>query len=399
VSAVGPEAGRPEAGRPETTPRRSRGALIVVVLIIAAAALSAAWGIAGRERALADLTRETREMAIVTVAVTQPARGTAAEQVTLPGNIQPFTDAAIFARTTGYLKARHADIGSRVKTGQILAEIDTPEIDQQLLQARADLASARANAKLAQTTADRYQDLIKTDSVSRQDLDNATGSLEAKQAAVLSADANVKRLEELQKFRVILAPFDGVITARNTDIGALIGSGSGAKELFHIAAVDRLRIYVSVPQMYSSAIHTGTEADIEIQNLPGRTFKGRLSRTAQSIDASTRTLLAEIDLDNPGGVILPGSFAQVRLGLPTDAATFRLPVNTLIFRSEGMRVGVVKNGVVSLVPVTLGRDFGTTVEIVSGLKGGESVVVNPPDSLADGQAVTVAAPEPKKPQP
>jgi RND family efflux transporter MFP subunit len=384
---------------PDATPRRSRGALIVVVLIVAAAALSAAWGIAGRERALADLTRETHEMAIVTVAVTQPARGTAAEQVTLPGNIQAFTDAAIFARTTGYLKARHADIGSRVKAGQILAEIDTPEIDQQLLQARADLASARANARLAQTTADRYQDLIKTDSVSRQDLDNATGSLEAKQAAVLSADANVKRLEELQKFRVILAPFDGVITARNTDIGALIGSGGNAKELFHIAAVDRLRIYVSVPQMYSSAIHTGTEADIEIQNLPGRTFKGRLSRTAQSIDASTRTLLAEIDLDNPGGVILPGSFAQVRLGLPIDAATFRLPVSTLIFRSEGMRVGVVRNGVVSLVPVTLGRDFGTTIEIVSGLEGGESVVVNPPDSLADGQAVMVAAPEPKKSQP
>ncbi len=386
------------AAAPDTTPRRSRGPIIGIVVILAAAALSAAWGISSRERALVDLSRETREMAVVTVAVTHPSKATAAEEVTLPGNIQPYTDAAIFARTSGYLKARHADIGSRVKTGQMLAEIDTPEIDQQLLQARADLASAKANAKLAQTTADRYKDLMKSDSVSRQDLDNAEGSYEAKEAAVLSADANVKRLEALQQFRVIYAPFDGVITARNIDIGALIGSGGNAKELFHIAAVDRLRIFVNVPQIYTSAVHVGTDADIEIQNLPGRTFKGRLARTSQSIDATTRTLLVEIDVDNPGGVILPGSFAQVHLKLPTDATTFRLPVNTLIFRSEGLRIAVVKNAVVSMVPVTIGRDFGTAVEVVSGLKGDETVVVNPPDSLADGQSVAIAAPEPKKPQ-
>jgi RND family efflux transporter MFP subunit len=377
--------------------RRPRGALVAVVVILAAAALSAAWGIASRERALTDLSRETRELAVVTVAITHPARATAPEEVSLPGNIQPFTDAAIFARTTGYLKSRRADIGSRVRKGQVLAEIDTPEIDQQLLQARADLASAQANARLAKTTADRYEDLIKTDSVSRQDLDNAQGNFEAKQAAVMAAEANVKRLEALHEFRIVYAPFDGVITARNTDIGALIGNGASAKELFHIAAVDRLRIYVNVPQTYTQAIHAGTEADIEIQNLPGRTFKGKLARTAQSIDETSRTLLTEIDLDNPGGVILPGSFAQVHLKLPTDAQTFRLPVNTLIFRAAGMRVGVVKNGTVSLVPVTIGRDFGTSVEIVSGLAGSESVVVNPPDSLADGQSVAVAAPEPKKP--
>jgi RND family efflux transporter MFP subunit len=383
---------------PAAPPRRSRGVIIGVVVILAAAALSAALGIASRERALSDLSKETRDMAVVTVAVTHPSKAGAAEDITLPGNIQAFTDAAIFARTSGYLKARHADIGSRVKAGQILAEIDTPEIDQQLLQARADLASAQANAKLAKTTADRYEDLMKSDSVARQDLDNAQGNYEAKQAAVLSADANVKRLEALQQFRTIYAPFDGVITARNTDIGALIGNGASAKELFHIAAVDRLRIFVNVPQAYSTAIHPGMEADIEVQNLPGRTFKGKMSRTAQSIDVSSRTLLIEIDLENPGGVILPGSFAQVHLKLPTDAKTFRVPVNTLIFRSEGMRLAVVKNGVVALVPVTIGRDFGTTIEVVSGLKGGESVVVNPPDSLADGQSVTVAAPEAKKPQ-
>ena len=386
---------------PEPSPRRSaRGALIAVVVIIAAAVLSAAWGISSRAKALTELGRETRDMAVVTVAVTHPSKGPAAEDITLPGNIQPFTDAAIFARTTGYLKARHADIGSRVKAGQVLAEIDTPEIDQQLLQAQADLASAQANARLAKTTADRYEDLIKTDSVSRQDLDNAQGNYEAKQAAVLAAQANVQRLTALHEFRVVYAPFGGVITARNTDIGALIGGGAAAKELFHIASVDRLRIFVNVPQTYTAAIHPGTEADIELQNLPGRTFKGKMARTAQSIDVNTRTLLTEIDLDNPGGVILPGSFAQVHLKLPTDATTFRVPVNTMIFRSEGMRLAVVKNGVVSMVPVTIGRDFGTTVEVVSGLKGDESIVVNPPDSLADGQSVTIAAPpEPKKPQP
>jgi RND family efflux transporter MFP subunit len=388
------------AATPQARPRRSHGAMIGVAVIIAAAALSAAWGISSRAKALVDLAKETRDMAVVTIAVTHPSKGPASEDVTLPGNILPFTDAAIFARTTGYLKARHADLGSRVKKGQILAEIDTPEIDQQLLQARADLVSARANARLAKTTADRYQDLIKTDSVSRQDLDNAQGSYEAKEAAVQSADANVKRLETLQEFRIIYAPFDGVITARNTDIGALIGGGAAAKELFHIASVDRLRIFVNVPQTYSSVIRPGTEAAIEIQNLPGRTFTGRLARTAQAIDASSRTLLTEIDLDNPGGEILPGSFAQVHLKLPTAASTFLVPVTTLIFRGEGMRLAVVRNGVVSLVPVTIGRDFGTSVEVVSGLTGGESIVVNPPDSLADGQTVAVAAtPEPKKPQP
>jgi len=381
----------------DPAPRR-RGAAIVVALLIIAAVLSAAWGIKARERALSDLARETREMAVVTVAVTTPARGPASELVSLPGNIQAFTDAAIFARTTGYLKARYADIGSRVKAGQVLAEIDTPDVDQQLLQARADLASAVANEKLAQTTAERYQDLIKTDSVSRQDLDNAVGGYEAKKAAVLSADANVKRLEALQRFRTIYAPFDGVITARNTDIGALIGSGNNAKELFHIASVDRLRIYVNVPQVYSGAARLGIDADLQIQSLPGRTFKGRLARTAQAIDPESRTLLTEIDLDNPGGLILPGSFAQVRLKLPTAATTLRLPVSTLIFRSEGLRVAAVKDGVVSLVPITLGRDFGSTVEVVSGLTGTEAIVVNPPDSLADGQTVAVA-PEPKKSQP
>ena len=384
---------------PSEKPRRSRGALGLVAVILAAAAITAVWGILTRERAMAELSRETREIAVTTVAVTKPTKGDASEDVSLPGSVQPYTDAAIFARTTGYLKKRYADIGSRVKAGQVLAEIDTPEIDQQLMQARADLATAEANAKLAKTTADRYQDLMKTDSVSRQDLDNAVGSYEARQAASASASANVKRLEELQKFKTIYAPFDGVITARNTDIGALIGNGANAKELFHIASMDRLRIFVSVPQLYARSARPDTAADIDIQELPGRKFTGRVARTAQSIDQNSRTLLVEIDLDNPHREILPGSFAQVHLKLPTSATTFRLPVTALIFRSEGLRIATVKDGVVSMIPIALGRDFGSTVEVVSGLTGTEAVVVNPPDSLANGQRVNVAATEPKRSQP
>jgi RND family efflux transporter MFP subunit len=379
--------------------RLSKGPIVTVVAILVAGALIAAWGISDRGHAMTELTRETREQAVSTVVVTTPSRGAASEEIALPGNVQAYTDAAIFARTTGYLKTRYADIGSHVKAGQVLADIDTPEIDQQLLQARADLATAQANATLAKTTAARYEDLIKSDSVSRQDLDNAVGNYEAKRAAVLSAEANVRRLEELQRFKTIHAPFAGVITARSTDVGALIGSGSGAKELFHIASMDRLRVFVDVPQMYARAARVGLVAAIGIQDLPGRSFAGKVARTAQSIDAGSRTLLVEIELDNPNAEILPGSFAQVRLKLPTDAATFRLPVNTLIFRSEGLRVAVVKNGTVTLVPITIGRDFGSTVEVVSGLTGDEAVVVSPSDSLSNGQAVMIAPAEPRRSQP
>jgi RND family efflux transporter MFP subunit len=373
-----------------------KGPIISAIAVIVAGGLIAARGIADRGHAMTELARETREQAVSTVIVTTPSRGAASEEVALPGNIQPYTEAAIYARTTGYLKTRFADIGSHVKAGQVLAEIDTPETDQQLLQAGADLASAQANAALAKTTAARYEELIKTDSVSRQDLDNAVGNYGAKKAAVLSAEANLKRLEELQRFKTIHAPFAGVITARSTDIGALIGSGTAARELFHIAAIDRLRVSVDVPQVYSRAARPGVQATISIQDLPGRTFTGTLARTAQSIDAGSRTLLVEIDLNNPGGQILPGSFAQVHLKLPTDATTFRLPVNTLIFRSEGLRVAAVKNGTVSLIPITIGRDFGSAVEVIAGLNGSESIVVNPSDSLADGQTVVVAPAEAKR---
>ncbi len=374
---------------------QARGATIIAAIVLAAGAIIAVLGITSRARAMTELKHETNDLAVTTVAVTHAVRSAAPETVTLPGNVQAYTDAAIFARTTGYLKRRLADIGSRVKAGQVLAEIDTPEIDQQLRQARADLATAQANEKLARTTSERYADLIKSDSVSRQDYDNAEGNLEAKQAAVASADANVKRLEELQHFKTIYAPFDGVITARNTDIGALISTGAGSKELFHIASLDRLRIYINVPEQYARAATPGLPVDISIREIPNRKFEGRVARTAQSIDASSRTLLAEIDLDNSSGELLPGSYAEVQLKLPTDATALRLPVNTLLFRSEGLRVAVVKDQRVHLQPVTTGRDFGTSVEVVSGVSAADQVVVNPPDSLAEGETVQIATPASK----
>ncbi len=373
-------------------PRIGLRAVVILVLLLAAALGTAGWGLVSRRNALKTVTRETDELAVVTVSVTRPERGKADQSITLPGTIQPFTDAAIYARTNGYLRKRYADLGSRVKRGQLLAEIDTPEIDQQLQQSRADLVTAEANAKLAKTTAERYQDLIKSESVSRQDLDNAVGGFEARTAEVLSAKANVSRLQQLQGFSRIYAPFDGVITARNTDIGALIDSGNGAKELFHVAATDRMRVFVSVPQVYSQSARTGLDATVTLREFPGRTFTGKIARTAEAIDVTSRTLLTEVDVDNPKGELLPGAYAEVRIQLPPGASSFRLPVNTLVFRAEGMQVATVQGGHVVMQAVTLGRDFGTTVEVVSGLTGNEQVVINPPDALLAGQAVRVAAP-------
>jgi len=362
------------------------GGLILIVVLLGLAF----WGVSTRAKALAVVTKETRELAVPTVSVVTPERGAPQEEITLPGSIQAFTDASIYARTNGYMKRRLVDIGSRVRAGALLAEIDTPELDSQLQQVRADLSTAEANARLAATTADRYRDLIKTESVSQQDLDNANGSLEAKLAAVESSKANVKRLEQLHAFRRIEAPFDGVITVRNTEIGALIDSGSNAKELFHIAAVNKLRVFVSVPEVYSRAAQPGITATLTLKEFPGRTFTGTLARTAQSIDVSSRTLLTEVDVDNTKGELLPGSFAEVHLKLPSPASTLKVPVNALIFKTEGLQVATVRGNRIALVTVVAGRDFGNEVEIVSGLKGDEQLVVNPPDSLEDGVTVRVA---------
>jgi RND family efflux transporter MFP subunit len=363
---------------------------IVGAIVLLGAVGAVMWGVSTRTRALGVVTQETRDMAVPAVAVVTPTRGAPQEEIVLPGTIQAFTDAPIYARTNGYLKRWHVDIGARVQAGQLLAEIDTPELDQQLLQARADLATAQANARLAQTTAERYRDLIQSDSVSRQDLDNANGNLEAREAAVESARANVKRLEQLQAFRRIEAPFAGVITARNTDIGALIDSGSNAKELFHVAAVNRLRVFVNVPQVYSRAARAGLSADLTLKEFPGRRFTGTLARTANAIEVASRTLLTEIDVDNPRNELLPGSYAEVHIKLPTATTTLQLPVDALIFKGDGLQVATVDTqNRVALLTVTSGRDFGDMVEVLSGLSGGERVISNPPDSLSPGDTVRV----------
>jgi RND family efflux transporter MFP subunit len=376
-----------ESGR---ATRRSVGPLVGGLVLLAVLLGLAFWGVATRAKALAVVTSETKQLAVPTVSVISAERGVPQEEISLPGSMQAFTDAAIYARTNGYLKRRLVDIGSRVRTGAMLAEIDTPELDSQLQQARAELATAEANSRLALTTAERYRDLIKTESVAQQDLDNANGNLEAKQAAVESSKANVKRLEQLHAFRRIEAPFDGVITARNTEIGALIDSGSNAKELFHIAAVHKLRVFVNVPQVYSRAAKPGISATLTLKEFPGRTFTGTLARTAQSIDVASRTLLTEIDVDNAKGELLPGSYAEVHLKLPSPTSTLKLPVNALIFKTDGLQVATVKGDRIALVPVIVGRDFGNEVEVVSGLSGSERIVVNPPDSLGDGVTVRVA---------
>jgi RND family efflux transporter MFP subunit len=371
-----------------TTGTRSVGTVLGAALLIAAVVF-AAWGISGRTRTLEAVARETNELAVPSVAVITPERGAPQQEVVLPGTTQAFQDAAIYARTNGYLRKWYVDIGAHVQAGQLLADIDTPEVDRQLEQARADLATAEANARLAQTTAERYRDLMATDSVSKQDFDNANGNLESRQTSVLSAKANVSRLEQLHAFGKIEAPFAGVITARNVDTGALVDSGANAHELFHLAAIDRLRVFVNVPQIYSRVARPGMTATLSLAEFPGRSFEGKLTRTSESIDVASRTLLTEIDVENKKGELLPGAYAEVHFKLPAGASTFRLPVNAVIFGGDGVQVAAVKNGHVVLMPVTIGRDYGNSVEIVTGLTGDEQLIVNPPDSLQDKAAVQI----------
>jgi len=370
-----------------------RRVIPLVLGLVAVAGCLAWWGIAGRARSLTALTSETRELNTPTVAVTRPKAGALEEEIVLPGNLQAFADAPIYARTNGYLRRRLVDIGTHVKAGQLLAEIDAPELEQQLQQARADFATADANLRLAQLTADRYRDLLKSDSVAQQDADNAAGALEARKTSLESARHNVQRLEQLQAFTRIYAPIDGVITARNTDVGALIdpgASGGAARELFHVASTGRLRVFVNVPQTYSRVAQRGLPVDLTLAEFPGRRFPGVLVRSSETIDVASRTLLAEFEVDNAKGELLPGAFAQVHFKLPKAASTCVLPVNTLIFRGEGVRVAVVRpDSTVTLTPVVLGRDFGTEVEILDGVGLDSRVVVSPPDSLVDKQLVRV----------
>ncbi len=373
--------------------------IIITVLALGLVALVVVGGIVPRLRQQQTLKQATFVAAEPAVTVTRPKLGNPAEEVVLPGNIQAFIDAPIYARTSGYLKAWYFDIGAHVKKGQLLAVIESPEVDQQLQQAREDLNTSQANLKLAQITASRYVDLFKSDSVAKQDVDNAVQDAAAKSATVKSAQANVARIQQMVDFEKVYAPFDGVVTVRNTDIGQLIQAGSEAgtgsttgagRELFHIAAIGNLRVFVAVPQSYSHAARPGIKADLTLPELPGRRFPGTLVRTADSLDVTTRTLMAEVDVINSTGLLYPGAYAQVHFRVKSPQATLIVPASSLIFRSEGLRLPTVVHGNrISMAAVILGRDFGDTVEIVSGLSEDASIVENPPDSLVEGEIVRV----------
>jgi RND family efflux transporter MFP subunit len=337
------------------------------------------------------LKQRTDEASIPTVAVVFPQEGAPTQEIVLPGNTQAFSDAPIYARTNGYLKHWYFDIGAHVQKGQLLAEIETPEVDQQLLQARADLDTAQANLNIAKITATRWQDLVSNGSVSQQETDQAVSNLSALKAAAESSAANVRRLEQLQSFEKIYAPFNGIITARNTDVGALIDAGANTqpRELFHIAAIHTLRLYVSVPEVYSRAARSGAPATLTLDEFPEQTFHGTLVRNANAIDIASRTLLVEVDVDNPTGQLLPGAYVFVHLKLPDQTRSVTIPSNTLIFRKEGLQVGLVRNGKALLVPIKISRDYGNNVEIFSGLQSTDAVIVDPSDSLVAGMPVRV----------
>jgi RND family efflux transporter MFP subunit len=354
-------------------------------------------GILERIHTNASLHTETADLAVPTVAVVQPKRAAPSQEIVLPGNVQPFIQSPIFARTNGYLEHWYFDIGAHVRKGQLLAVIASPEVDQQLQQARSNLSTAQANLELATITRDRYQGLKRTNAVSQQDVDNAVGTYNANKAIVEADQAAVQQYSTLVSFEKVYAPFDGVITARNTDIGDLINSGSNAvakTDLFHIAQPGILRVYVNVPEEFSQQTRPGLTADLKLAEFPGRMFTGKLVRTAEAINYTTRTLLVEVDVNNPSGELLSGAYAEVHFKVPGHASTYILPVDTLLFRKEGLNVATVENGKATLVPVTPGHDFGTSVEIVSGLQGNESVISSPPDSIVTGEQVKIATASP-----
>ena len=350
-------------------------------------------GITTRVAAESILARSTEEAAVPIVNVIHPKDGAPLEELILPGNTQPFSDTPIFARTSGYLKRWYFDIGAHVKRGDLLAEIETPEIDKQLQQTRAELETAQANHHLAETTAARWEFLLQSDSVSRQETDEKIADLSARKATVDSNASNVHRLEDLQSFQKIYAPFDGVLTARNTDVGALIdaGANSAGKELFHLVAIDTLRVFVAIPEVYSRAARPGATASLTLDEFPGRSFRGALARTSNSIDQASHTLLTEVDVRNPDGQLLPGAYVSVHFKLPQTVRSVVVPSNTLLFRSEGLRVALVRDGRVQLTPVKIGRDYGSTVEVISGLQASDAVVLDPADSLVSGAPVRIGS--------
>ncbi|HWY25728.1 MAG TPA: efflux RND transporter periplasmic adaptor subunit [Nevskia sp.] len=385
----------PEHDTNNAAPANARRYAIVILVVVL---VLAAWGIMSRIHARADLRKQAADAAIPTVTVIQPSHGPATEELTLPGSVQAWYEAPIYARTSGYLKSWVTDIGVHVKRGQLLAEIDAPDVDQQYRQAQADLGTAQANLQLSDITNTRWQGLLATDSVSKQDADEKAGDLAAKKATEQSAAANLARLRELEGFKRVVAPFDGVVTLRNTDIGNLINAGEASgTELFHVADTHALRVYVQVPQPYAASAGVGTEAELAFADHPGKLYPAKVIATADALDPAARTLQVQLELDNPKGELFPGSYAEVHFKLTADALALRVPANTLLFRSAGLQVGTVSaNDVVALKSVSQGRDFGSSVEILNGLKPDDRIVLNPPDSLEEGQKVHVAPP-PKPP--
>jgi RND family efflux transporter MFP subunit len=341
-----------------------------------------------------EMAQQTEQMAVPYVSVIRATPIDADSEMILPGTLKPDVESPIYARTNGYLKKWYKDIGSHVQKGEILAEIDSPEVDQQLAQARADLVTSQANLSLATLTATRYQDLIKSDSVSRQDLDNANGDLAARRAMEQSAGANVKRLEEMESFKRVYAPFSGIITRRNVDPGTLINAGNGgtaANEMFDLAQIDPMRVYVSVPQAYSPSIHLGLKACLSLSELAQKNFCGQVVRTANSIDPNTRTLLTEVDVPNPSGTLLPGSYAEVHFDVKVTGQRLSLPVNALLFRPDGTMAAIVgSDNRINLKKITVGRDFGNALEVVDGINAADRIVINPPDSLDQNEQVNIS---------
>jgi RND family efflux transporter MFP subunit len=382
--------------QPPVSPRKVLAGVAVILLILA---VLAAVGILRRMHDRTVLTERTDALAAPTVDVAPPKPGAPAEMFVLPGNVTAFTDSPIYARTDGYLVHWYFDIGAKVKKGALLAVIDTPELDKQVAQGESDLATAQATANLARIQAERYVGLVKSDAVSQQDTDTYVNQAAAAAAAVKSAEANLQRLRELQSFEKIYAPFDGAVTARAVDTGQLITSGSGQSagtELFHMQALETLRVYTNVPQLYSQTLKRGMKIDLTFPEYPGKNFPGTLVRTSDAIDPVSRTLLVEVDLDNRSGELMPGALAEVHFKVPPVGQTFVVPTAALIFRREGLQVATVVDSsqgtVAHLVPIVIGEDDGANVQIVSGLNPGDQVIQDPPDSLIDGEKVTVEKP-------
>jgi RND family efflux transporter MFP subunit len=362
-----------------------------VVLISLLVGLLTFQGSRARSAAKTALARATQKAAIPSVDVIHPSLGAASSEVVLPASVQGFIDSPVYARTSGYLLHWTADIGTHVKKGELLAEIQTPELDQQVQQGQSDLATAQANYQLAEITAERWQKLLEKNAVSKQETDQATSGLSARGAALSAQQANVRRLQQLQGFEKIYAPFDGVITARNTDIGDLIQAGENTtpQELFHLSAINRLRVFVPVPEVYQSVLKSVRTVSISSDAYPKARFTGAIARSSDAIDPLSRTLRVEVDIDNPNALLLPGAYVFVHLPLPAEVASLTIPSNALLFRQEGLRVGVVRDGRVQLVPISIGHDYGDTVEVTAGLTRTDQVVLNPSDSLVSGTRVQV----------